>query len=93
MKKYIGIKMVAAEKAFKVGDKIYSNENNEIDAFMLADGEVAQMGYAEQVEQERKMEENKEKEHSTPQCTPQCDLCCRVCGKVHEIFADVDYSQ
>lgn len=45
MKKYIGTKIVEAEKAFKVGDVIYSNENNEIDAFMLADGEVAQMGY------------------------------------------------
>ncbi len=45
MKKYIGTKMVEAEKAFKIGDVIYRNENNEIDAYMLADGEVAQMGY------------------------------------------------
>lgn len=45
MRKYIGTKMVEAEKAFKVGDVIYSNENNEIDAYMLAEGEVAQMGY------------------------------------------------
>lgn len=45
MKKYIGTKMIEAEKAFKVGDVIYSNENNEIDAYMLAEGEVAQMGY------------------------------------------------
>lgn len=45
MKKYIGTKMVDAEEAFKVGDVIYSNENNEIDAYMFAEGEVAQMGY------------------------------------------------
>lgn len=45
MKKYIGTKMVEAEKAFKIGDVIYSNENNEIDAYMLAEGEVAYMGY------------------------------------------------
>lgn len=45
MKKYIGTKMIEAEKAFKIGDVIYSNENNEIDAFMLAEGQVAQMGY------------------------------------------------
>lgn len=45
MRKYIGTKMVEAEKAFKIGDAIYSNENNEIDAFMLEEGQVAQMGY------------------------------------------------
>lgn len=45
MKKYIGTKLIEAEKAFKIGDKIYSNENDEINEVTLADGEIAVMGY------------------------------------------------
>ena len=45
MKKYIGTKLIEAEKAFKIGDKIYSNENDEINEVALAEGEIAVMGY------------------------------------------------
>ena len=45
MKKYIGTKLIEAEKAFKIGDKIYSNENGEINKIPLDEGEVAVMGY------------------------------------------------
>ena len=45
MKKYIGTKLIEAERAFKIGDKIYSNENGEINKIPLNDGEVAVMGY------------------------------------------------
>lgn len=45
MKKYIGTKLIEAERAFKIGDKVYSNENGEIDKVLLGEGEVAVMGY------------------------------------------------
>ena len=45
MKKYIGTKMIEAERAFRIGDRIYSNENDEINAVLLAEGQIAVMGY------------------------------------------------
>ena len=43
MMKYIGTKMVEAERAFKIGDVIRSNK--ELDLTDIPEGEVAQMGY------------------------------------------------
>ena len=45
MKKYIGTKMLEAERAFRIDGRIYSNENDEINAVLLAEGQVAEMGY------------------------------------------------
>lgn len=45
MKKYIGTKMIEAERAFRIGDRIYSNENDEINDVLLTEGQIAVMGY------------------------------------------------
>lgn len=45
MKKYIGTKMLEAERAFRIDGRIYSNENDEINSVLFAEGQVAEMGY------------------------------------------------